>query len=389
MKYFTFAIALTAYAANAIAIQAEEPDIEIHIAGLDEMENYHGEELVEINIGDIDSDDHPDIHMDSEDVDNVDINYESSSEEVEYEPVPVDEEPDYEPVEIDDGDYDYEPVEILDEETDYDYEPVEVLENDEDVDAEDSYSNDDEIEHLDGVQQEDHTEAVYMNPEIIADYHESDPELEAEPEVPEEPKDNSCWLKSYGRGWGKPISACPSSKEKSGLLCYPKCRDGYKGVGPVCWERCPKSFRDDGAFCAKPKAYGRGVGSFWKSSKNNDKWGLLYYPKCRSGYHNVGCCICSPNCPSTMTDIGVSCAKRSYGRTAGTPLTCADGLELSGALCYPKCRDGAWGLGPMCWGKCPSGTKQCGVLCLSPERTCADTIKTMTVDTLTTAYNTK
>ena len=54
MKYFTFAIALTAYAANAIAIQAEEPDIEIHIAGLDEMENYHGEELVEINIGDID-----------------------------------------------------------------------------------------------------------------------------------------------------------------------------------------------------------------------------------------------------------------------------------------------------------------------------------------------
>merc|ERR1712113_1208183 len=134
------------------------------------MENYHGEELVEINIGDIDSDDHPDIHMDSEDVDNVDINYESSSEEVEYEPVPVDGEPDYEP------------VEILDEETDYDYEPVEVLENDEDVDAEDSYSNDDEIEHLDGVQQEDHTEAVYMNPEIIADYHESDPALEAEPE---------------------------------------------------------------------------------------------------------------------------------------------------------------------------------------------------------------
>ena len=65
---------------------------------------------------------------------------------------------------------------------------------------------------------------------------------------------------AYGRGIGKPISACPSDKEKSGLLCYPKCRSGYHGVGPVCWQSCGGFGRDDGAFCAKPSSYGRGVG---------------------------------------------------------------------------------------------------------------------------------
>jgi len=47
--------------------------------------------------------------------------------------------------------------------------------------------------------------------------------------------ESNCWLRSYGRGVGKPISSCASDKDKSGALCYPKCRDGYKGVGPVCW----------------------------------------------------------------------------------------------------------------------------------------------------------
>jgi len=195
---------------------------------------------------------------------------------------------------------------------------------------------------------------------------------------------SSCWLKSYGRGVGKVISTCKDGKEKSGLLCYPKCRSGYKGVGPVCWQRCPSDFRDDGAFCAKPKAYGRGAGSFKKKS-GYERWGLLFYPKCRTNYHNVGCCICSPNCPSGMTDIGVSCAKKSYGRTAGTPLTCKSDEELSGALCYPPCRSGTKGIGPVCWGKCPKGTKQCGALCQAPGEDCASYIANTTIDTISLA----
>ena len=57
-----------------------------------------------------------------------------------------------------------------------------------------------------------------------------------------------CWKTSYGRGPGKPISTCRDGLEESGLLCYPPCKEGYKGEGPVCWEI-------DGH-----KSYGRGVG---------------------------------------------------------------------------------------------------------------------------------
>ena len=132
---------------------------------------------------------------------------------------------------------------------------------------------------------------------------------------------------------------CEPKLEKSGLLCYPPCRDGYKGVGPVCWSQCPRDFPDHGAFCGKPAPYGRGVGYPWKfGDKPFDlgaaerrcerdhgqdrchKDGLIYYPKCREGFHNVGCCVCSPNCPSSMKDIGVSCAKDPYGRGVGRPL---------------------------------------------------------------------
>lgn len=48
-------------------------------------------------------------------------------------------------------------------------------------------------------------------------------------------EDPTCWKLAYGRGVGKPIHACPSDKDKDGLLCYPLCREGYTGVGPVCW----------------------------------------------------------------------------------------------------------------------------------------------------------
>ena len=38
-------------------------------------------------------------------------------------------------------------------------------------------------------------------------------------------------------GIGRPVHTCPEhSPEQDGLLCYPDCRDGFNGVGPVCWE---------------------------------------------------------------------------------------------------------------------------------------------------------
>jgi hypothetical protein len=196
-----------------------------------------------------------------------------------------------------------------------------------------------------------------------------------------------CWLNSYGRGAGDPISDCKPDQDKDGALCYPKCQSGYVGVGPVCWQTCPGGFEDHGAFCAKPKPYGRGAGYvLWDRSKCErssptgqcEKNGLLWYPTCKPGFHNVGCCICSPNCIEGQTDIGISCAKKSYGRGAGEPLRCSSNKQLDGALCYMNCKAGFDGVGPVCWNTCPAGLQKCGLLCVESSTLCTQQVLTMT-----------
>ena len=35
----------------------------------------------------------------------------------------------------------------------------------------------------------------------------------------------------------------------SGALCYPPCKAGYNGNGPVCWQSCPAGKADCSALC--------------------------------------------------------------------------------------------------------------------------------------------
>ena len=205
-----------------------------------------------------------------------------------------------------------------------------------------------------------------------------------------------CWRHSYGRGVGVPVSACPKGQEKDAWLCYPTCEDigkeGWKGVGPVCWQGCPSDFRDDGAYCFKPKAYGRGVGFPWKvgdkafSLKNAkircerkhgegqcEKSGAIYYPKCKPEYRAIGCCVCSPRCPPGMTDIGISCQKQSKGRGVGKPMKCKEGQAYDAGLCYTPCRDNYHGVGPVCWQNCPDTQPvNCGAGCAQRSGQCAE-----------------
>ena len=66
---------------------------------------------------------------------------------------------------------------------------------------------------------------------------------------------------------------CGPNQEKDIGRCYPKCKEYYKGVGPVCWGSCShfcgSKYKNVGLtcyrfwppkFCKKPK-YGRGVGT--------------------------------------------------------------------------------------------------------------------------------
>ena len=196
----------------------------------------------------------------------------------------------------------------------------------------------------------------------------------------------ACWKKAYGRGAGYVLNSCPGGHEQNGALCYPHCNDGFYGVGPVCWQPCPSGFRDDGAFCAKPGPYGRGAGyAIWSEGKCNrensqgcEKWGAMWYPRCREGFHAAGCCICSPNCVNGQTDIGVSCAKKSYGRGAGVPMICRSDQEQNGALCYPRCNSGYNGNGPVCWGSCPPGNHECGALCTDSQSDCVSKVLDIT-----------
>jgi hypothetical protein len=156
---------------------------------------------------------------------------------------------------------------------------------------------------------------------------------------------------------------CNENEELYGGLCYPKCKEGYEAIGCcICRKKgCEGLSTDIGVSCAKPKAYGRGAGYvLWNHGKcvresggECERNGLLWYPKCKPGYHPVGCCVCSPDCPEGYRDDGAFCVKDSYGRGGGiTRPGCADGHELDGGLCYPTCPNGFNGMGPVCWANC-------------------------------------
>jgi len=192
-----------------------------------------------------------------------------------------------------------------------------------------------------------------------------------------------CWRQTETRGVGTIPTACEPGQQHDGALCYPVCRNGYAGVGPVCWGQCPSGYGDGGTFCSKPSSYGRGGGYPWKAKdgisdsgmfsrcradhpEGCEKDGAIVYPKCRPGFHKVGCCVCSPDCPSGFSDSGVGCNKPSYGRTAGTvPTGCPSGRYNQAGLCYRNCDAGySTGLGPVCWKSCPaSAPVGCGAGC--------------------------
>ena len=80
------------------------------------------------------------------------------------------------------------------------------------------------------------------------------------------------------------VSECSPGLELADDLCYPVCQDGFKGVGENCWSNCPQGFKSNSSFCQKPKSIGRGWGSAHECA-GCDKWGLLWYPRCSTGYH--------------------------------------------------------------------------------------------------------
>lgn len=75
-------------------------------------------------------------------------------------------------------------------------------------------------------------------------------------------RDVDIYGKSISTEAGIPLG-CKSFEEYQDGLCYDKCRPGFKGVGPICWQNCPNNTTDIGISCEK-KSYLRNAGDVLK-----------------------------------------------------------------------------------------------------------------------------
>jgi hypothetical protein len=152
---------------------------------------------------------------------------------------------------------------------------------------------------------------------------------------------------------------CPPGKERGALLCYNKCRPGFRGVGPVCWsytqsvgvgkpvglEPCPAGWSNDGMICRQPLRWNpcawRGLfKECWGGLEGGrlvgrlNSGGICDYPQDRSklpswlrdGQHPeriAGLCYkkCPADKPNRIPGMPYLCAKEarlSYTRDAGS-----------------------------------------------------------------------
>jgi hypothetical protein len=164
----------------------------------------------------------------------------------------------------------------------------------------------------------------------------------------------SCWIDSYGRGTGynpKPI-ACPSGMRDDGTSCWEdwkcaggwnyswgcgtsiaKCWDGSTGCKDNCYRTWSVLKNCSGCGCIKLTKGDRMQCKPDEEAGINTAAEKRCYPKCKPGYHAVGCCICEPNGGPRIT------------KTRGQRQVCKpdeDTVDLGdlGKVCYPKCKPG-------------------------------------------------
>lgn len=162
-----------------------------------------------------------------------------------------------------------------------------------------------------------------------------------------------CGKGNYTRGVGRPIHACPQGYSKEGLLCYSDCEPGYTGVGPLCWESCPDGYKTDPATCRRDVSV---ISADNRDCPWYDACGLTFAKgcsKCPPGYSNDGC-----TCSRGAHIFG----RKTRPRTTKT-LGCSPNEDYDTGLCYDKCRDSYSGVGPVCWQQCPANTTDIGVSC--------------------------
>lgn len=133
-------------------------------------------------------------------------------------------------------------------------------------------------------------------------------------------------------------NTCPQDKpELDAGLCYPRCRTGYRGVGPVCWaesvnvgvgipvelEPCPDGWNNDGLICREPIRND----CSWKGLFG-ECWGRLTGGRLKGRLDGGG--ICKESHPDRIDGLCYKrCPKDKPEHIKGMPYLCYPGGDLS------------------------------------------------------------
>lgn len=159
---------------------------------------------------------------------------------------------------------------------------------------------------------------------------ESEAEFTLEMSLYKANKDKICWKRTHLRGLGKIPDVCEAGEEFSSLqLCFPLCKDGYKGHGPTCTMSV-----------IPPKTYLRS-GKPGKCRPGMEIDTLLCYEACKPNYEGTSS-LCIKKCPAShpfncgaaCATSATSCAKgifKMVSSVAGVMLKVAAAIESEGA----------------------------------------------------------
>lgn len=104
----------------------------------------------------------------------------------------------------------------------------------------------------------------------------------------------------------------PGSCEESGGLLYPRPATGVTCTANSCAvTSCPSGYRNDGLYCAKTENYTRAVSTVPKACQSGYRFDAgLCYPECKAGFEGVGP-VCWGQCTGSALpfECGAVCAK--------------------------------------------------------------------------------
>lgn len=163
-------------------------------------------------------------------------------------------------------------------------------------------------------------------------------------------------------------STCPAGFSDGGAFCNANQASYGRGAGYVIW---------DGNKCKSKNPQGCAVQD------------ALWYPNCREGYKGIGP-VCWADCSKAgMTGAAPSCIKNTYTRGAGNlNYNCSADKQYDAGLCYKPCAPNNDGIGPVCWGKCPANLPfNCGAGCATSESACIENVLDQTLSVINVVSN--